>query len=133
MDATIVVSDKRAECRKLRDLKAGDQIVVGMRGIRVVPDTKDRDRSSFSFMSNEVSSERQVETDCFPTTASARTRCERSPTCTEVRGELEIHIVRLGRGSTSQPLNLARGDDREVFRSQAIVQARKIRASASQD
>ena len=62
MDAVVVVDGKDAECRKLRDLKAGERVVVGMRGIRVVPDTKDRDRLSFSFMSNEVSSERQVET-----------------------------------------------------------------------
>jgi hypothetical protein len=62
MDAMIVVAGKRAFCRRLRDLKKGDQVVVGMRGIRVVPESKERDRMAFAFMSNGISSERQVET-----------------------------------------------------------------------
>jgi lysine-ketoglutarate reductase/saccharopine dehydrogenase-like protein (TIGR00300 family) len=62
MDAMIVVRDGRAECRRLRDLKKGDHVVVGMRGIRVVPESKERDRLAFAFMSNGISSERQVET-----------------------------------------------------------------------
>jgi lysine-ketoglutarate reductase/saccharopine dehydrogenase-like protein (TIGR00300 family) len=62
MDALIVVRDGAAECRRLRDIKAGDRVVVGMRGIRVAPESKERDRLSFAFMSNGVSSERQVET-----------------------------------------------------------------------
>jgi lysine-ketoglutarate reductase/saccharopine dehydrogenase-like protein (TIGR00300 family) len=62
MDAMIVVKDGEAFCRRLRDLRAGDQIVVGMRGIRVVPESKERDRLAFAFMSNGISSERQVET-----------------------------------------------------------------------
>lgn len=62
MDAMIVVDHQRAVCRRLRDLKKGDQVVVGMQGIRVMPETKERDRLSFSFMSNEISSERQLKT-----------------------------------------------------------------------
>jgi lysine-ketoglutarate reductase/saccharopine dehydrogenase-like protein (TIGR00300 family) len=65
MDAMIVVegagAKRRAFCRRLRDLKKGDQVVVGVHGIRVIPETKERDRMSFAFMSNGVSSERQVE------------------------------------------------------------------------
>jgi lysine-ketoglutarate reductase/saccharopine dehydrogenase-like protein (TIGR00300 family) len=61
MDAMIVVRDGQAHCRRLRDLCAGDQIVCGMRGIRVVPESKERDRLAFAFMSNGISSERQVE------------------------------------------------------------------------
>ena len=62
MDAMIVVREWHAVCRRLRDLKKGDQVVVGMRGIRVIPESKERDRLAFAFMSNGVSSERQVET-----------------------------------------------------------------------
>lgn len=62
MDAMIVVRDGTARCVRLRDIKAGDPVVVGMKGIRVVPEAKERDRLSFAFMSNEISSERQVET-----------------------------------------------------------------------
>ena len=52
MDAMIVVSLGRAACRRLRDLRAGDRVVVGMRGIRVMPESKERDRLAFAFMSN---------------------------------------------------------------------------------
>src|SRR5262252_3014815 len=44
MDAMIVLLDGRAFCRRLRDLRQGDQIVVGLRGIRVTPESKERDR-----------------------------------------------------------------------------------------
>ncbi len=69
MDALVVVGNGRAECRKLRDLKAGDRVVVGLRGIRVMPEAKERDRLAFAFMSNGVSSERQVETAVRQTAA----------------------------------------------------------------
>ena len=62
MDAAIVVEDGRAICRKLRDIRVGDQVVCGMHGLRVRPDVQFRDRPTFGFMSNEVSSERRVET-----------------------------------------------------------------------
>src|SRR5437764_7183566 len=62
MDALIVLEDDHAYCRRLRDIRSGDRVVVGMRGIRVVPESKERDRYSFAFMSNGISSERQVET-----------------------------------------------------------------------
>lgn len=62
MDCTILVQDGHVLCRKLRDIRAGDRIVCGMVGIRVMPDVQARDRPSFGFMSNEVSSERRVET-----------------------------------------------------------------------
>jgi lysine-ketoglutarate reductase/saccharopine dehydrogenase-like protein (TIGR00300 family) len=61
MDAVIVVSGGRAECRKLRDVKAGDPVICGHTGIRVTPEFRDRDRHGFAFMSNDVSSERRVE------------------------------------------------------------------------
>jgi lysine-ketoglutarate reductase/saccharopine dehydrogenase-like protein (TIGR00300 family) len=74
MDALIVVRgdpahEYQALCRRLRDIKAGDQVVTGMRGIRVVPEAKERDRLAFSFMSNDISSERQVETAVKQTAA----------------------------------------------------------------
>jgi lysine-ketoglutarate reductase/saccharopine dehydrogenase-like protein (TIGR00300 family) len=61
MDAVIVASGGTAECRKLRDVKAGDPIVCGHDGIRVTPEFRERDRLGFAFMSNDVSSERRVE------------------------------------------------------------------------
>src|SRR5687768_4449053 len=61
MDAVIVAAGGKAECRKLRDVKAGDPIVCGHDGIRVTPEFRERDRLGFAFMSNDVSSERRVE------------------------------------------------------------------------
>jgi len=61
MDAVIVASGSRAECRKLRDVRAGEPIVCGHDGIRVTPEFRERDRLGFAFMSNDVSSERRVE------------------------------------------------------------------------
>jgi lysine-ketoglutarate reductase/saccharopine dehydrogenase-like protein (TIGR00300 family) len=69
MDALVVIQDGLASCRRLRDVRAGDQVVTGMRGIRVVPESKERDRLSFAFMSNGISSERQVETAVRQTAA----------------------------------------------------------------
>lgn len=60
MDAVIVVEGDRAICRKLRDIRAGDQVVCGVTGLRVTPEFRDRDRADFAFMTNEVSSERRV-------------------------------------------------------------------------
>jgi lysine-ketoglutarate reductase/saccharopine dehydrogenase-like protein (TIGR00300 family) len=61
MDAVIVVSGTQAECRKLRDVRAGEAVVCGHEGIRVTPEFRERDRHGFTFMSNDVSSERRVE------------------------------------------------------------------------
>jgi lysine-ketoglutarate reductase/saccharopine dehydrogenase-like protein (TIGR00300 family) len=62
MDAALVVEDGAITCRKLRDIRKGDLVVCGMQGIRVQPDLQSRDKPTFGFMSNEVSSERRVET-----------------------------------------------------------------------
>jgi lysine-ketoglutarate reductase/saccharopine dehydrogenase-like protein (TIGR00300 family) len=61
MDAVIVVSGGGPECRKLRDVRAGEPVVCGHDGIRVTPEFRERDRHGFAFMSNDVSSERRVE------------------------------------------------------------------------
>jgi hypothetical protein len=61
MDAAVVLDANGARCVKLRDLRQGDRIVCGMQGVRVMPDLQQRDKPSFGFMSNEVSSERRVE------------------------------------------------------------------------
>jgi lysine-ketoglutarate reductase/saccharopine dehydrogenase-like protein (TIGR00300 family) len=62
MDAVIVVVDGTATCRKLRDVIEGDQIVCGVHGVRIQPEFKERDRLGFAFMSNDISSERRVQT-----------------------------------------------------------------------
>jgi len=63
MDAIIVITENgaRASCRKLRNVRKGDQVVCGTDGIRIVPEYQERDRQHFAFMANEISSERRVE------------------------------------------------------------------------
>jgi lysine-ketoglutarate reductase/saccharopine dehydrogenase-like protein (TIGR00300 family) len=61
MDAVIVIEGRRALCRKLRDVRKGDAVVCGVGGVRVIPEFRERDRSGFAFMANDVSSERRVE------------------------------------------------------------------------
>jgi lysine-ketoglutarate reductase/saccharopine dehydrogenase-like protein (TIGR00300 family) len=62
MDAVIVLQNGHARCRKLRQIRAGDFVACGLEGIRVTPEFRPRDRLGFAFMTNEVSSERRVET-----------------------------------------------------------------------
>jgi lysine-ketoglutarate reductase/saccharopine dehydrogenase-like protein (TIGR00300 family) len=61
MDAAIVVQEGRPSCRKLREIRAGDAVVCGVHGIKVMPEFQARDRLGFAFMTNEISSERRVE------------------------------------------------------------------------
>jgi len=91
MDAMIVVADGRAVCRRLRDLRAGDRIVVGLRGIRVTPESKERDRLAFAFMANGISSERQVETAVRQTAALMRHALEQKQKVLAVAGPVVVH------------------------------------------
>ncbi|HSW50164.1 MAG TPA: TIGR00300 family protein [Bryobacteraceae bacterium] len=91
MDALIVVKDGRAECRRLRDIRAGDHVVTGMRGIRVVPESKERDRLAFAFMAHGISSERQVETAVRQTAALIRQTRESGQKVIVVAGPVVVH------------------------------------------
>ena len=91
MDALIVVGEGRAECRRLRDLRIGDRVVVGMRGIRVIPESKERDRLHFAFMSNGISSERQVETAVRETAELVRQTLRKGKKVIAVAGPVVIH------------------------------------------
>jgi lysine-ketoglutarate reductase/saccharopine dehydrogenase-like protein (TIGR00300 family) len=91
MDALVVVSETGAVCRRLRDLRAGDRVVVGMRGIRVIPESKERDRLQFAFMSNGISSERQVETAVRQTATLIRQTLEQGQRVVVVAGPVVVH------------------------------------------
>ncbi|MGA2435771.1 MAG: TIGR00300 family protein [Bryobacteraceae bacterium] len=91
MDALVVVGNGRAHCRRMRDIRAGDLVVTGMRGIRVLPEAKERDRLAFAFMSNGVSSERQVETAVKQTAALIRQTLEAGKKVVVVAGPVVVH------------------------------------------
>jgi lysine-ketoglutarate reductase/saccharopine dehydrogenase-like protein (TIGR00300 family) len=104
MDATVVVREGRAACRRLRDLREGDRVVVGLQGIRVIPESKERDRLDFAFMSNGISSERQVETAVRQTVALLHHAIEQQLRVVAVAGPVVVHtggvqgLTRLIRG-----------------------------------
>ncbi len=91
MDAMIVVAGGQASCRRLRDLRRGDLVVTGMRGIRVVPESKERDRLAFAFMSNGISSERQVETAVRQTAALLQQARSAGQRIVVVAGPVVVH------------------------------------------
>ena len=91
MDALVVIKEGEAFCRRLRDVQAGDEVVTGMRGIRVIPEAKDRDRLAFAFMSNEISSERQVETAVAQTANLMRAAREDGKKIIVVAGPVVVH------------------------------------------
>ncbi len=104
MDAMIVVKDGQGYCRRLRDLKTGDMVICGMHGIRVAPEPKERDRLAFAFMSNEISSERQVETAVRQTATLARQAREQGKKIIAVAGPVVVHT-----GGVSGLTKLIRG------------------------
>ena len=95
MDAVIVVEPgpdgPLAICRKLREVKAGQTVVCGLAGLRVIPQFRDRERSDFAFMSNEVSSERRVEASVGRIAAIVRETKRRGERVVFVAGPVVIH------------------------------------------
>ncbi|RKX79054.1 MAG: TIGR00300 family protein [Spirochaetes bacterium] len=61
MDGVIVVTADGPVCKKLRDIKKGDLIVCSPESVHVHPLEREREKTLFGFMSNDVSSERSVE------------------------------------------------------------------------
>jgi lysine-ketoglutarate reductase/saccharopine dehydrogenase-like protein (TIGR00300 family) len=56
------VSNKTAECRKIRDVQKGDMIVTGEKGVRILPEERPREGVDiFQFMSSTSSSERPTQ------------------------------------------------------------------------
>ena len=64
MDKCIVVDlrNSKAECRKIRDIRNGDMIVTGERGVKILPEERPREGVDiFQFMSSTSSSERPTQ------------------------------------------------------------------------
>ncbi len=91
MDAVIVIEGRRAVCRKLREIRAGDAIVCGIRGVKIVPEFQERDRLGFAFMSNEISSERRVEVGVARIAAMMRAAKKTGDRIAFVAGPVVVH------------------------------------------
>jgi lysine-ketoglutarate reductase/saccharopine dehydrogenase-like protein (TIGR00300 family) len=64
MDKCIVLNGEKmkAECKMIRDVKKGDNIVVGERGVKIIPHERPREGIDiFQFMSSSSSSERPTQ------------------------------------------------------------------------
>lgn len=59
MDALIVITEFGPFCKKLRDIRKGDKVVCGSTGIKLVSQDDKSSDKGFSFMDNQVSSERR--------------------------------------------------------------------------
>jgi lysine-ketoglutarate reductase/saccharopine dehydrogenase-like protein (TIGR00300 family) len=60
MDAAVVKTETGPVCVKLRDLRIGDQVLIGAASIRVHPPEVSSGLDTFAFMNNDVSSERNA-------------------------------------------------------------------------
>ncbi len=61
MDRVIAIRDGRAECIAIDEVRKGDLIVVGEKGVRIIPPERPRKSSHFQFMGGSVSSERPTD------------------------------------------------------------------------
>jgi lysine-ketoglutarate reductase/saccharopine dehydrogenase-like protein (TIGR00300 family) len=91
MDAVIAIEGRRAVCRKLREIRAGDAIVCGIHGVKIVPEFQERDRLGFAFMSNEISSERRVEVGVSRIAAMMRAAKKAGDRIAFVAGPVVVH------------------------------------------
>ncbi|OUJ19063.1 Lysine-oxoglutarate reductase/Saccharopine dehydrogenase family enzyme [Methanonatronarchaeum thermophilum] len=62
MDCVIVLEGVEAVCKPISHVKKGDNVVVGEKGIRVIPPERPREKSVFEFMGSHVSSEKPSDT-----------------------------------------------------------------------
>jgi lysine-ketoglutarate reductase/saccharopine dehydrogenase-like protein (TIGR00300 family) len=91
MDAAIVLENGSAVCRKLREIRKGDQIVCGVHGVKIVPEFQARDRLGFAFMTNEISSERRVEVGVARIAAMMRETRQAGDRIAFVTGPVVVH------------------------------------------
>lgn len=61
MDRVIVIKDGRALCVPISEVKKGDLVVIGEKGVRVIPPERPRKPTYFEFMGGKISTERPTE------------------------------------------------------------------------
>ncbi len=61
MDRVIVIRDGRAICLPIGEVRKGDPVVIGEKGVRIIPPERPRKSTYFEFMGGKVSSERPTE------------------------------------------------------------------------
>ncbi len=61
MDRVIAIRDDKAICLSINEVKKGDLVVIGEKGVRIIPPERPRKSTYFEFMGGRVSSERPTE------------------------------------------------------------------------
>ncbi len=61
MDRVVAIRGEKAVCLQISEVKKGDLIVVGEKGVRIIPPERPRKSTYFEFMGGKVSSERPTE------------------------------------------------------------------------
>ncbi len=93
MDLVIVVDWEQSRARSvpIDEVRAGDQVVVGHEGVRVIPLQRERQREEFSFMQSNVSSERSKKIAIAAIAAEMRDCREQGEKIVFVVGPAVIH------------------------------------------
>jgi len=91
MDACVTHSSGVLTCTQLRDLIAGEAVLVGNEGVRLVTREKREEAPAFAFMVNEVSSERRVEIQARGVADLARAARQAGKKVVWVPGPVVVH------------------------------------------
>ena len=92
MDAAIVKRHSGPECVKLRDLKAGDDVLIGSASVTVHPPVAETGGTEgFSFMDNDVSSERNATLAAEKVASEMRDIRQRGGKIVAVAGPVVVH------------------------------------------
>ena len=91
MDASIVKTAAGLQCRKLRDIKKGDLILLNADSVRIFPPARQRQKDEFAFMSGDVSSERAADTAVKKVAEALRKMKKNGEKVVVVAGPVVIH------------------------------------------
>ncbi|MDE0959141.1 MAG: TIGR00300 family protein [Planctomycetota bacterium] len=91
MDGCITRREGLLACTKLRDVQVGDEVAIGMDGVRIRAEVADESRPAFAFMSNDVSSERRAEVQIRAVVELARAARENGKKIVWVPGPVVVH------------------------------------------
>lgn len=91
MDGVIVLRNEELFCKKLRDIKKGDQILCSSDSVRIFPPFRERSTDEFGFMQNDVSSERSVDVSVSMIAAEMKKQKAAGGKLVVVSGPVVIH------------------------------------------
>ncbi len=91
-DGVIVVDGGRARCEAVDDVRAGDRVVCGTKGVRVQPVPAGADRWDFASLPHDFSSEHPVDAAVEKVAAALRDIKARKGRLVVVAGPVVVHV-----------------------------------------